>query len=77
MSAPASTPRELRRRIADRTATVCIVGLGYVGLPLAVEFAAAGFPVLGLEVDAARVESLEAWRSYIADVADERLAKAR
>jgi UDP-N-acetyl-D-glucosamine dehydrogenase len=51
-----------------------IVGLGYVGLPLAVAFAEAGQDVIGLDVDAAKVEALGAGRSYIEDVPDSVLA---
>jgi len=53
---------------------VGIIGLGYVGLPLAVAFAEAGDEVVGVDVDAAAVESLNAGRSRVEDVADERLA---
>jgi UDP-N-acetyl-D-glucosamine dehydrogenase len=51
-----------------------IVGLGYVGLPLAVAFAEAGHEVTGLDLDRAKVESLNAGRSYIEDVPDSALA---
>ncbi|HET6997119.1 MAG TPA: nucleotide sugar dehydrogenase [Solirubrobacterales bacterium] len=51
-----------------------IVGLGYVGLPLAVAFAEAGQQVIGLDLDPAKVESLNAGRSYIEDVPDSTLA---
>jgi UDP-N-acetyl-D-glucosamine dehydrogenase len=51
-----------------------IIGLGYVGLPLAVAFAEAGCEVVGLDVDEAKVEALNAGRSYIEDVPDEVLA---
>ncbi len=51
-----------------------IIGLGYVGLPLAVAFAEAGCEVVGLDVDQAKVEALNAGRSYIEDVPDEALA---
>jgi UDP-N-acetyl-D-glucosamine dehydrogenase len=53
-----------------------IVGLGYVGLPLAMEFAAAGEDVIGIDVDPGKVASLSAGRSHIEDVSDERLASA-
>jgi UDP-N-acetyl-D-glucosamine dehydrogenase len=53
---------------------VGIIGLGYVGLPLAVAFAEAGDEVIGVDVDAAGVEGLNAGRSRIEDVPDERLA---
>jgi UDP-N-acetyl-D-glucosamine dehydrogenase len=51
-----------------------IIGLGYVGLPLAVAFAEAGCEVVGLDVDAAKVEALNGGRSYIEDVPGEALA---
>ncbi|MFQ5807103.1 MAG: nucleotide sugar dehydrogenase [Phycisphaerae bacterium] len=56
---------ELRRKIADRTALVGIVGLGYVGLPLVREFCTAGFKVLGFDVDPRKVALLKAGRTYI------------
>ena len=66
--------KELLAKIAARTAQIGIVGLGYVGLPLAVEFAEAGFCVLGVDVAAEKVAGINAGRSYIADVPDARLA---
>jgi UDP-N-acetyl-D-glucosamine dehydrogenase len=59
---------ELKRRIEARTARVGIIGLGYVGLPLALEFARAGFRVLGFDVSKGKVESLGRGESYIPDV---------
>jgi UDP-N-acetyl-D-glucosamine dehydrogenase len=56
--------------------SVGIVGLGYVGLPLALGFADAGIDVVGLEVNARRVEQLRAGESYIEDVAPEALRRA-
>src|SRR6266508_4379508 len=58
----------LSRKIEDRSARLCVIGLGYVGLPLAVEFAQAGFHVVGIDVDPARVRKLQAGESYIRDV---------
>ncbi|MGZ3638826.1 MAG: NAD(P)-binding domain-containing protein, partial [Ktedonobacterales bacterium] len=55
-------------RIQQRRAVVSVVGLGYVGLPLAVEFARAGFRVIGFDVDEMRVASLNAGLCYIPDV---------
>jgi UDP-N-acetyl-D-glucosamine dehydrogenase len=66
--------QELSEKIARKEARVGILGLGYVGLPLAVEFAAAGLPVVGLELDSRKVEAVNAGRSYIKDVDQERLA---
>ena len=56
------------RKILDRRARVGIVGLGYVGLPLALEFARSGFPVVGIDVDPTKVEAVARGRSYIRDV---------
>lgn len=67
-----SPPTDLFDRLRQRTATVGVLGLGYVGLPLAVELARAGFRTLGIEVDKERVRALHAGRSYIPDVSDDR-----
>jgi UDP-N-acetyl-D-glucosamine dehydrogenase len=61
---------ELKKRIANRTARVGVLGLGYVGLPLAVEFARAGFDVTGIDVQKSKVNQFNAGRSYIKDVKD-------
>ena len=60
--------RELGARIDAREARIGVMGLGYVGLPLAVEFARAGFPVTGFELDAEKARAIAAGRSYIEDV---------
>ncbi|MGL6096970.1 MAG: nucleotide sugar dehydrogenase, partial [Fimbriiglobus sp.] len=60
----------LHAKIATKTATVGVIGLGYVGLPLARAFAAAGFRVLGFDVDPLKVEKLAAGRSYIKQIPD-------
>ena len=59
---------QLLDRIAKRKARLGVIGLGYVGLPLAVEFGRAGFRVHGLDIDHARVGRLAKGRSYIQDV---------
>ena len=64
----------LRKAIADRTANVGIVGAGYVGLPLALSFAKAGYRVKVVDVDAERVRRLCAGDSYISDVSSEALS---
>ncbi len=68
--------RELSQRIEAREARIGVIGLGYVGLPLAVEFAEAGFTVVGFEIDGKKVESLAAGASYLEDVPSERVAAA-
>jgi UDP-N-acetyl-D-glucosamine dehydrogenase len=67
----------LLEKIASRTANVAIVGLGYVGLPLACLFAERGYHVIGIDLDARKVEALNAGRSYIEHIADERIAALR
>jgi len=65
---------QFQARIADRSARVGVVGLGYVGLPLAVALTEAGFEVAGIDVDERKVTSLCAGRSPIGDIADGRVA---
>ncbi len=64
----------LREKIASHTAAVGIVGLGYVGLPLAVEFGKAGFPVTGIDVLENKVAILNRGESYIQDIPNSVLA---
>ncbi len=59
---------ELLERFNSRQAHLAVIGLGYVGLPLAVEFAKAGFRVTGIDLVAEKVDSLNAGESYIQDV---------
>jgi len=59
---------KLLDKIHTHTAQVAIIGLGYVGLPLAVAFAEAGFPVVGIDVDPAKVDAINAGHSYISDI---------
>src|SRR5687768_10364179 len=60
-------------RINDRSARVVVVGLGYVGLPLALEFARAGFKVDGYDVNEGAVRQLNEGRSHIQDITDAEL----
>jgi UDP-N-acetyl-D-glucosamine dehydrogenase len=59
---------ELLGKFIERRAIVGVIGLGYVGLPLAVEFGRGGFQVIGFEVDEPRIEIINQGRSYIPDV---------
>ena len=65
---------ELKSKIEGRTAQVGIIGLGYVGLPLAVEFANAGFTVTGIDIDTGKVDSINRAESYIQDIPTDVLA---
>src|SRR5579885_2637270 len=66
---------ELFSRIEERTARVAIVGLGYVGLPLAETFAWGGYPVLGFDIDSAKVAKLNRGESYIGHICSERVSE--
>jgi UDP-N-acetyl-D-glucosamine dehydrogenase len=61
---------DLQEKIRSRKARVGVIGLGYVGLPLAAEFARAGLDVTGFDVDAGRVDDVNQGRSYIVDMTD-------
>ena len=65
--------KDLQSKINDKTAVIGIIGLGYVGLPLAVEFANNSFSVLGIDINKRRVEQLNRGENYIADVSDDSL----
>src|SRR5256886_6952823 len=67
---------QLVNLIKDRGACVGVIGLGYVGLPLATEFATAGIKATGFEVDEKKVSEINAGRSYIADVTSETIKES-
>ena len=64
---------DLLKKIADKTAVVGIVGLGYVGLPLAVEMAEAGYKTIGFDVQSKKVDSVNAGHNYIGDIVGDKL----
>ncbi|MFI5263634.1 MAG: nucleotide sugar dehydrogenase [Candidatus Kapaibacterium sp.] len=61
----------LEEKLKSKKAKIGIVGLGYVGLPLAVEFARKGFSTVGIDLDKRKIESLAAGKNYIQDIRDE------
>lgn len=69
--------KELEHLIESHSAKIGVVGLGYVGLPLAMEFASKGFPTVGFEVDEGKVKTLNEGVSHIVDVPSSHVAKAR
>jgi UDP-N-acetyl-D-glucosamine dehydrogenase len=70
----ATSAEALAEKIASRTARVGIIGLGYVGLPLAVEFSKAGFSVTGIDLVESKVARINAGSSYVQDVASGELS---
>jgi len=71
-----SAQTALLKKLQDKRARIGVVGLGYVGLPLALRFSEAGFPVTGLDIDSDKVQALNGGRSYIAQIPAERVAQA-
>jgi UDP-N-acetyl-D-glucosamine dehydrogenase len=71
------TAQELKTRLTTRQSTIAIVGLGYVGLPLMLRFQNVGFKVLGIDIDTAKVDKLNAGASFIAHIPAEQIAAAR
>lgn len=72
---PQDTTQELIQKLSSRAARVAVVGMGYVGLPLAVVFAKAGYQVTGIDLDERKVESLKRGESYILDVPTGQVAR--
>jgi UDP-N-acetyl-D-glucosamine dehydrogenase len=70
-----TTAMALEEKIRNRTARVGIIGLGYVGLPLAMEFAKAGFSVTGIDIQESKVSLLNRGESYVQDVSSDTLKK--
>jgi len=68
---------ELMELIQHRRANVAVIGLGYVGLPLAITFAKAGFYVIGIDSDEEKVEQINEGQSYITDISNAVLRKHR
>ena len=67
---------EILRKIDAREFAVGVIGLGYVGLPLALEFAGQGFSVIGFDIDPIKADALNGGRSYIRHIDSERVDKA-
>ncbi|MGI9149126.1 MAG: nucleotide sugar dehydrogenase [Chloroflexota bacterium] len=72
MTAPA-----LEQKLRARSARIAVIGLGYAGLPMAVEFGRAGFVTVGLDVDSSKVERIQLGISPVSNVTDEELASLR
>ena len=68
---------ELRSRLVERQAVIAILGLGYVGIPLALRFSEVGFPILGFDIDLDRVTSLNAGKSPIKHIPGAAISEMR
>ena len=68
--------KEFKVKISQRKIKIAVVGLGYVGLPLAIEFAKKGFEVIGVDADLDRVERFKQKKSYITDISTKELSRA-
>lgn len=66
--------KQLIGKLADKSARVAVIGIGYVGLPLVVTFAEAGFTVIGVDTDQRKVDAVNRGESYILDISNEQLA---
>ena len=66
----------INKKIKDKNAKIGVIGLGYVGLPLAIEFIQAGFNVVGIDIDEDKINSINNGENYIKDVDDNILIKA-
>jgi UDP-N-acetyl-D-glucosamine dehydrogenase len=68
-----TTADNLFELVSERKATIGIIGLGYVGLPLAFEFAKAGYPVLGFDIDPKKVEAINSGKTYIEHITEDKV----
>ena len=65
----------INKKIQNRTAKIGVIGLGYVGLPLAIEFVEAGFNVIGIDIDENKINIINSGNNYIKDVNSKLLKK--
>src|SRR5206468_12241792 len=77
LSTSSSSAEKLKERLENRTAKIGIMGLGYVGLPLALLFSEQKFPVTGFDIDKKKVDTLNSGGSYIYRITKEEIAGAR
>ncbi len=68
--------QQLINKLTDKTAVIGIVGLGYVGIPLAIRYAEVGYKVLGFDIDAEKIEKISAGKTYIKHIPDEAIKSA-
>ena len=68
--------QDLINKLNDKTAVIGIVGLGYVGIPLALRYAEAGYKVIGFDIDPEKAEKISAGKTYIKHMPDEAIKAA-
>ena len=68
--------QDLINKLNDKNAVIGVVGLGYVGIPLSLRFAEAGYKVLGLDIDPDKAEKISAGKTYIKHIPDEAIKSA-
>ena len=68
--------QQLINRLEKKTACISIIGLGYVGLPLSLRYAEAGYKVIGFDIDPVKIEQLNNGRSYIRHLGDQKVQAA-
>src|SRR5437588_4207742 len=73
---PSMIKDEIIKLVKNKSARVGVIGLGYVGLPLATEFARGGFNAIGFEVNESKVAEIGAGRSYVGDIPAETIKEA-
>src|SRR5580700_1663992 len=71
-----TTAADLISAFNSKSASVAILGMGYVGLPMALEFCHAGITTVGIDIDKGRCAALNSGKSYVADVSDEQIRTA-
>src|SRR5450759_5580563 len=71
-----SVKKTLVQKLDDRSATIGIVGLGYVGLPLMLRYCEVGYKVIGFDIDQRKVDSLRNGHSYIEHISSQAIASA-
>ncbi len=68
--------QDLKQKLVDKTATIAIVGVGYVGLPLILRYSQLGYKVVGIDIDQSKIDSLNAGKTYIEHISDHAIQTA-
>ena len=68
---------KLAKKLVDKSATIGIVGLGYVGLPLMIRYSEVGYKVVGFDIDQSKIEKLNNGESYIEHISSDDIVESR